>query len=74
MKNIDMNGVLILMAHLIITLAVIGIYAYGSVTGHPDETLKTIIFAIIGYWFGAIGKDQLTKKTDSTQDETKKGA
>jgi TctA family transporter len=67
MKNIDMNGVLILMAHLIITLAVIGVYAYGSVTGHPDETLKTIIFAIIGYWFGAIGKDQLSKKNDTNK-------
>jgi TctA family transporter len=64
MKNIDINGVIILVAHLIITLAVIAIYAYGSITGHPDETLKTIIYAIIGFWFGAIGKDQLTKKTD----------
>jgi hypothetical protein len=65
MKNLDVNGVIILVAHLIITLVIIGFYGWGSIHGHEDETLKTILFAIIGYWFGAIGKDQLTKKNNN---------
>jgi hypothetical protein len=69
MKNLDGMGVLILMAHLVITLTVLVIYAIGSIQGHADETLKTLLFAIIGYWFGAIGKDQLSKKKDSGSNE-----
>jgi hypothetical protein len=65
MKNLDGMGVVVLLAHLVITLAVLTIYAVGSIQGHADETLKTLLFAIVGYWFGAIGKDQLTKKKDS---------
>jgi TctA family transporter len=65
MKNLDGMGVVVLLAHLVITLAVLAIYAVGSIQGHADETLKTLLFVIIGYWFGAIGKDQLTKKKDN---------
>lgn len=59
-QKIDKMGVLVLMAHLVITLAFILIYAYTVVNGHEDETIKTILMVIVGYWFGAIGKDALT--------------
>lgn len=49
------QGVLYVVAHLIITLAVIGGYIYSYYTGHPDEALKGSLFVIIGYWFGSVG-------------------
>ncbi len=65
MKNTRM-GVLILMSHLIITLFVLTLYAVTLFNGHEDDTLRTILTVIIGYWFGALGKDainnQLQKK------------
>lgn len=65
MKHIDRLGVYILMSHLIITLAFIGVYAYTLVTGQEDETLRTILTVIVGYWFGALGKDAI-RKTQNT--------
>jgi K+ transporter len=75
--KIDKMGVLVLMSHLIITLAVLAIYAIGSIQGHGDETLKTVLTVIIGYWFGSMGAQALRGKSDTTtttNDETKKGA
>ena len=61
-------GVLVLMSHLIITLAIIGIYGYTLVTGHGDETLKTALMLILGYWFGAMGANTIKKKDDKKED------
>lgn len=72
MKNIDRMGALLLMSHLVITLAVLIIYAIGSINGHADETLKTLLFAIIGYWFGAVGKEVIRKP--EKDNDLKKGA
>lgn len=45
-----------LMAHLLITLAVIvGYILLIFVKGQHDTTLQGALFAIIGYWFGAVG-------------------
>lgn len=81
MKNIDKMGVYVLLAHLIITLAIIGVYAYTLVTGQGDETLKTILMVIIGYWFGSMGatalrRPEVEEKTTVTErvEEVKKGA
>jgi hypothetical protein len=52
-------GVLYLMAHLVITLIIIGGYIFTLSLGHPDETLKVAIFTILGYWFGAVGIDKM---------------
>lgn len=62
-----------LMSHLLITLVlVIGYIVLVFVKGVADETLKGAIFAIIGYWFGAVGiataaktKSEPTKGNDS---------
>lgn len=63
-------GVIYVVAHLIITLAIIGAYLYSLAQGAGDETLKMALIAIIGYWFGALGKDNLKdfgKKKGGTQ-------
>jgi hypothetical protein len=72
----DKMGVLILVAHLVITLAVIAAYLITLWMGKPDEALKIAIPVIIGYWFGAMGANTLkrTDNTDSTTTQDKKGA
>lgn len=72
MKNIDRMGVLVLMSHLIITLAFIGVYAYTLISGQEDDTLRTILTVIVGYWFGAMGKDAIRRPVEKI--EEKKGA
>lgn len=61
MKKIDRMGVYVLMSHLIITLFVLSLYAIALFNGVNDDTLRTILTVIIGYWFGAVGKEMLTK-------------
>ena len=53
-------GVVLVMAHAVITLAFIGVYLYSIVKGHPDQTTQTILTAIVGYWFGALGFNKLS--------------
>jgi carbon starvation protein CstA len=71
--KIDKMGVIVLMAHLVITMAVIAAYLITLWLGKPDDTFKIAIPVIIGYWFGAMGATSL-RKSDKTEDETKKGA
>ncbi len=73
MKNLDKMGVLVLMSHLIITLVVLGIYGWTLHSGQGDETLKTILTVIVGYWFGSMGREALRKPTDE-QPKMNKGA
>lgn len=74
MKNIDRMGVLILMSHLIITLVILAIYGYTLHTGTGDETLKTILTVIVGYWFGSMGVSAIRKPDQQPTEEEKKGA
>lgn len=56
-----------LMSHLLITLVlVIGYIVLVFVKGVADETLKGAIFAIIGYWFGAVGIAAGKTKSEET--------
>jgi flagellar basal body-associated protein FliL len=55
MKNVDRMGVLVLMAHLIITIAVLGLYAYFVHMGKDTAQIETMLLVILGYWFGAMG-------------------
>lgn len=71
MKNIDKMGVIVLMSHLIITLTFIGVYAYTLFNGQVDDTLRTIITVIVGYWFGAMGKDTIRRPPQEGKDEKK---
>lgn len=77
MKKIDRMGALVLMSHLVITLAFIVIYAFAMFNGHDDETLRTILTVIVGYWFGAVGKEAIINRTQrrpKEKEDTEKGA
>lgn len=67
--KIDRMGVLVLMSHLIITLVILGIYGYTLHTGQGDETLKTILTVIVGYWFGSMGSQAIRGKKDTEKSE-----
>lgn len=73
--EIDRMGVYILSAHLVITLTIILVYAYTLFSGQTDETLKTILTVIVGYWFGSMGlqsnKQPLTKPIEVNVTEIK---
>jgi heme O synthase-like polyprenyltransferase len=64
--KIDRMGVYVLLSHLIITLVILAIYGYTLHTGQGDETLKTILTVIIGYWFGSMGATAI-RKNDTTK-------
>lgn len=63
--------VLTLMAHLIISLFVLGGYLFTVAIGQPDTTLQNLALIIGGYWFGAVGgtkvKDVLQKRKEDKQ-------
>lgn len=65
MKN--KMGVYVLVAHLIITLAVLAIYAIFAGMGHQLTTIENMLLVIIGYWFGAVGGNATGKKVDQAQ-------
>lgn len=62
MKKLNKMEVYIIMSHLIITLAFIGVYAYTLASGQEDSTIRTILTVIVGYWFGAMGQEQIKKR------------
>lgn len=66
----DNTGVLLIVAHLIITLMVLLMYGLCLYSGYTDETLKTVLTVIIGYWFGAMGKDMISKSKDKDEKTT----
>jgi hypothetical protein len=57
--KVNRMGVLYLLAHLVITLGILGVYVYSLAIGHPDETSKVLLYTIVGYWFGAVGMDKI---------------
>jgi hypothetical protein len=67
--KIDRMGVYVLLSHLIITLAILSIYGYTLYTGHADETLKTVLTVIIGYWFGSMGATAIRKNEASKKED-----
>ena len=61
-RRLDRMGVLILLSHLLITLSFIGVYVFTLQAGQEDETIKTILTVIVGYWFGSMGTDAIKKR------------
>lgn len=59
MKKLDKMGVLVLVAHLIITLAMLVIYTIFAVNGHQVTTIENMLLVIVGYWFGAMGTNAI---------------
>ena len=72
--GLDKMEVLVLMAHLKITILIIGTYVASVLLVKPDNTLEMAVFAVIGYWFGAVGKNMKANNGEVQQQETKKGA
>lgn len=73
--KIDKMGVVVIAAHLIITLVVVIGYIICVIKRIPAPQLQTMAFMIIAYWFGAMGANKINKSMDSsTTDQTKKGA
>jgi putative Ca2+/H+ antiporter (TMEM165/GDT1 family) len=67
MKNkIDWMGVVVISAHLLITLAVVVGYIICLVLDRPAPQLETAMFMILAYWFGAMLPSQF-KPTSQTQ-------
>jgi hypothetical protein len=64
--QLDRMGVLVLVAHLLVTLAMFGIYAFFSYIGKPVTTIENMLLIVVGYWFGAIGKETI-RPTQQTQ-------
>lgn len=58
--------VLTLVAHLIITLALLILYGVTLIMDRPDTTLQNALLLALGFWFGSIGgskiKEALTGK------------
>lgn len=59
MKKLDRMGALILLAHIIITLAIIILYGFFAYIGKPLTTIENMLLIIVGYWFGAMGKNTI---------------
>lgn len=66
MKKVDGMGVLVLMAHLVITLAMLGLYGVFAYYGKPVTTIENMLLVIVGYWFGAIGTNAI-RPSNQTQ-------
>lgn len=59
MFKVDRMGVLILMSHLIITLALITLYGIFAYLGKEVSTIEMILLVVVGYWFGSIGSNTI---------------
>lgn len=64
--------VMYVMAHLLITLSILGVYAVTLLKGNPDTTLQNLLLIVGGYWFGAMGAGMI-KKTTQQQSNTDEG-
>ena len=58
MKGIS-QGVLIIMAHLIITLAMISAYILFAYLDKTTTTIENMLLIAIGFWFSAVNKQNI---------------
>lgn len=65
--KLDRMGVLILVAHLVITLAFVGVYVVFAYLGKPVTTVENMLLVIVGYWFGAMGTTAIRPNSPGTQ-------
>lgn len=59
MKNIDKMGVLVLVAHLIITLAMIGAYVLFSYLDKSTSAIENMLLIAVGFWFASMGQNTI---------------
>ena len=60
------------MAHVVITLCILGVYAVTLIKGAPDTTLQNLLLIIGGYWFGAMGQGMMKKSSPAPKDSEEK--
>lgn len=70
MKKLDRMGVLVLLSHLIITLAMLTLYGVFAYMGKPLTTIENMLLVIVGYWFGAMGTNAIRPNTQTTVEKT----
>lgn len=58
-QKIDRMGVYVLMAHLVITVALIVAYVIFTILDKPVGTVETALFMVLAYWFGAMGSNAI---------------
>ena len=63
-------GVYILVSHLLITMSIIVLYGLMMFLEKDTTVIEGLLFAIIGYWFGAITKDSLKSAEKITDNVT----
>lgn len=65
--------VITILLHAVISLCILVGYIYTVAIGKPDETLKTLLIMIGGFWFGVLGKNSVAqgfgRKTDKSKDK-----
>lgn len=71
--KIDKMGVVVIAAHLVITLVVVVGYIICLIRGISAPQLETMAFMIMAYWFGAMGANKINKVQNQNEEE-KKGA
>lgn len=54
MKNIDQKELIVIAAHLIITLAIIAAYAFFAYIGKPTTSIENMLLIAVGFWFAAM--------------------
>ena len=67
--KIDRMGLVVIAAHLIITLVVVIGYIICIIKRIPAPQLETMAFMIMAYWFGAMGANKIGKKDDKKEGE-----
>lgn len=66
MSKLDRMGVFVLVAHLIITIAILGVYTSFAMLGKDVTNIEMILTVIVGYWFGAMGTNAI-RPSNQTQ-------
>lgn len=64
MKLFNRMEVLVLTAHLIITLAMIGAYTFFTYLDKGTTTIENMLLIAVGFWFSAMGKNTPTNTTN----------
>jgi hypothetical protein len=67
--KIDKMGVVVIAAHLTITLVVIIGYIICLIKRIPAPQLETMAFMIMAYWFGAMGANKFGNKNVKSETE-----
>lgn len=69
MNKLDRMGVFVLVSHLIITIAILGVYTAFSFMDKDVTNIEMILTVIVGYWFGAMGTNAI-RPSNQTQIQT----